>query len=105
MPDASDSYRQLDLTVLNKMILEEQLGITPENEEDRVDYTMSLDEGRKLVENGEYTCMFVINPVRPPQFNAMTQTGERLPKRSVSIFPKPATGIVIHKFTNDMENN
>lgn len=105
MPDASVSYRQLDLAVLNKMILEEQLGITAENEEERVDYTRSLTEGKKAVDNGEFTCMFVVNPVRPPQFNAMTETGERLPKRSVSIFPKPATGIVIHKFTEDIEND
>ncbi len=103
MPEASDSYRHLDLTVLNKLILEEQLGITPQNEEERVDYTRSLDEGKKAVESGEFTCMFVVNPIRPPQFNAMTETGERLPKRSVSIFPKPATGIVIHKFTDDVE--
>lgn len=105
MPDVSENYRQLDLTVLNKLIFEEQLGITSENEAERVDYTRSLEEGKKAMESGEFTCLFVVNPVRPPQFNAMTETGEKLPKRSVSIFPKPATGIVIHKFTSDLIND
>ena len=105
LPDVSESYRHLDLTVLNKLIFEEQLGITAENEEERVDYTRSPMDGKRAVQNGEFTCMFVINPVRPPQFKAMTETGERLPKRSVSIFPKPATGIVIHKFTDNIEND
>ncbi|MBQ7974705.1 MAG: DUF1015 family protein, partial [Clostridia bacterium] len=83
MPDVSDSYRLLDLTVLNKLIFEEQLGITAENESARVDYTRSISDGKRAVENGEFTCLFVVNPVRPPQFNAMTETGEKLPKRSV----------------------
>ncbi len=101
MPDVSESYRFLDLNILNKLILEEQMGINPATETERISYTRDLSSGVKAVDSGEYNCMFVINPVRPPQFSAMTKTGERLPKRSVSIFPKPATGIVIHKFEED----
>ena len=101
MPDASESYRLLDLNILNKLILEEQMGINPSTETERIAYTRDISQGIKAVDNKEYDCMFIINPVRPPQFSAMTKTGERLPKRSVSIFPKPATGIVIHKFTDN----
>ena len=101
MPDVSDSYRMLDLNILNKLILEEQMGINLSTESERIAYTRDINQGIKAVDNGEYDCMFIINPVRPPQFSAMTETGERLPRRSVSIFPKPATGIVIHKFTDN----
>ena len=105
MPDVSDSYRNLDLNILNKLMFEEQFGINESNEAERVTYTRSINEGIAAVDNKEYTCLFVVNPVRPPQFEAMTKTGEKLPKRSVSIFPKPATGIVIHKFCKDLLND
>ncbi len=98
MPDASKAYRQLDLTILNKLVLNNEFRIDTAQETEYVGYTRSISEGMKLVESGDYDCLFVINPVRPPQFEAMTKTGEKLPKRAVSIFPKPATGIVIHKF-------
>lgn len=98
LPDASKAYRQLDLTILNKLVLDDEFRIDTDQETEYVGYTRSISEGMKLVDSGEYECLFVINPVRPPQFEAMTKTGEKLPKRAVSIFPKPATGIVIHKF-------
>ena len=105
MPEASESYRFLDLNILNKLILEEQMGMDPSTESERISYTRDIHDGINAVDNKEYDCMFIINPVRPPQFSAMTQTGERLPKRAVSIFPKPATGIVIHKFAEDLVND
>ncbi len=105
MPDVSESYRFLDLNILNKLILEEQMGIDASTDSERIAYTRDIQDGMNSIDNHEYDCMFVINPVRPPQFSAMTETGERLPKRSVSIFPKPATGIVIHKFTSDLNND
>ncbi len=98
LPEASKSYRQLDLTILNKLVLNDEFRIDTSQETEHVGYTRNIEEGMRLVDSGEYDCLFVINPVRPPQFEAMTKTGEKLPKRAVSIFPKPATGIVIHKF-------
>ena len=99
MPDVSECYRMLDINVFNKLIMEEQLGIDSESDSERIFYTRDVKRGMRAVGNQEFTCMFILNPVRPEQFNVMTHTGERLPKRSISIFPKPATGIVIHKFT------
>ncbi|MBP3360555.1 MAG: DUF1015 domain-containing protein [Clostridia bacterium] len=99
MPEISESYRYLDINILNKLILEEQLGIDTDKDDSMIGYTRNIFEGMKAVDNNDFDCMFVMNPVRPAQLAAMTVSGERLPKRSVSIFPKPATGIVIHKFT------
>ncbi len=101
MPDASDVYKSLDLCVLNKLIFEEQLNMDSENDT-RIEYTRSLSDGVKSVDMGEYSCLFAMNPVRGWQFDELTATSELLPKRAVSIFPKPATGIVIHKFTTEI---
>ena len=50
------------------------------------------------VEKGECDCMFVVNPVRRKQMTDIILSDELLPKRSLSVFPKPATGVVIYKF-------
>ena len=103
MPDVSEDYRYLDINILNKLILEEQLGID-ETTDNLISYTRDIQEGMKAVDTNEFDCMFVMNPVRTTQLSAMTKTGEKLPKRSVSIFPKPATGVVIHKFTTTLQD-
>jgi uncharacterized protein (DUF1015 family) len=61
-------------------------------------YTTSLEEGVFEVEKGECDCMFVVNPVRRKQMTDIILSDELLPKRSLSVFPKPATGVVIYKF-------
>jgi len=102
MPEVSDDYRYLDINILNKLLLDEQLGINEKTDE-TISYTRDIEEGMKAVDNGEFDCMFVMNPVRTTQLTAMTKTGEKLPRRSVSIFPKPATGVVIHKFAPNLQ--
>lgn len=97
-PDSSDTYRSLDLVVLNKLILEDVCNISEESGDERVFYTTSLNEGIEAVKNGEYGCMFAVNPVRKNQMTDIILSDELLPKRSLSVFPKPVTGIVIHKF-------
>ncbi len=97
LPDASDTYRYLDLSVLNKLILEDLCNIK-EDDTERLIYTTSLEEGVFAVEKGECDCMFVVNPVRKKQMTDIILSDELLPKRSLSVFPKPATGVVIYKF-------
>lgn len=101
LPSASDIYSNLDISILNKLVLEEQLNMDPDGD-NRIEYTRSLRDGINAVDSGEYSCLFVLNPVRTWQVEGLINFGEKLPKRSVSIFPKPATGIVIHKFNDNI---
>lgn len=98
MPDKSDIYCSLDITVLNKLVFEELLNITDENMSARVDYTRSAEFGIRSVEAHEYGCMFMMNPVKLNQVSGIAMAGEKMPKHSVCIFPKPATGVIIHRF-------
>ncbi len=99
LPGKSDIYCSLDITVLNKLIFEELLNIRDdETMSARVDYTRSAEYGVRCVEAHEYGCMFMLNPVKLNQVSGVTVAGEKMPKHSVCIFPKPATGVVIHRF-------
>ncbi len=100
-PDKSPAYRMLDVTVLNSLILEDIFNIMPDKMDERVDYTISRTEGIKKVDAGEYGCMVVINAVKSAQISEVSQAGEKMPKRSIFIFPKASSGVVL----NIMDDN
>lgn len=97
MPDKSPAYRGLDVTVLNHLLLEEVLGINENNYHEQVTFTKRLLSGVKKVQQGEYNCIFIINPTKASQISAVAVAGEKMPERSISIFPKPATGILFNR--------
>ena len=95
----SDAYRSLDVSVLNSLILNDILGITEENYNERVEFTKSVSEGIKKVNSEEFDCLFAINPVKDSQIREVAMAGEKLPPRSICVFPKPITGIIIYIMT------
>ena len=96
IPEKSDAYISLDVTVLNKLILEDILNISPEDAEERIEYTKSVTEGLALVKNGSYGCLLAINPVRTEQIRAVAASGDKMPPHSICVFPKPITGIIFN---------
>jgi uncharacterized protein (DUF1015 family) len=92
----SDAYCSLDVAVLNSLILEDLLGINDENYDERISYTKSVAEGTKKVKDGEFGCLFAINPVRDSQIRAVATAGEKLPSKSICLFPKPITGVIMN---------
>lgn len=94
MPEKSNAYLGLDVTVLNKLILEDVLNISEDNE--NIAYTKSITEGIHFVNDNEFSCFFAINPVKTEQMHAITSSGEKMPPHSICIFPKPATGVLFN---------
>ncbi len=97
LPDASEAYRKLDVTVLNKIILEKLLNITEEDMAECVTCTTRASFGIASVENKEFDCMIVVNPVRADQICQVAMAHERMPEKSMFIFPKASTGVVVYK--------
>lgn len=100
LPDKSLAYCGLDVIVFNKLILEDILNISEDKVDDYVSYTKRATHGLESVKNKESGCMFVLNPVKAEQIREVALSGDVMPDRSIYIFPKPATGIIIHKFEN-----
>ena len=97
LPDMSDAYRSLDVTVLNHIVLEELLNIPPEQQKERITYTRRLTTGIDEVRNGDYGCLFVMNHVHADQIRGIARAHEKMPEKAIFIFPKAATGVVIYK--------
>ncbi len=103
MPDRSEAYRHLDVTVLHKLILEQYLGIDEENMKNQKNlvYTRDAHEAIDSVKSGEFDCAFLINPTKVSEIREVAQANEKMPQKSTYFWPKLVTGIVINKF--DME--
>lgn len=96
-PDKSDAFLSLDVSVLNALILEDILGIDKKSYDERIVITKSVKDGTDRVRSNEFGCLFAINPVKASQIRAVATAGDKLPPKSICLFPKPITGIVINK--------
>jgi len=94
LPEKSDAYLSLDVTVLNKLILEDVLNMSEDSPD--ITYTKSITEGIQFVTENECSCFFAINAVKTEQMHAITNCGEKLPAHSICVYPKPATGIIFN---------
>lgn len=98
LPDKSDAYRSLDVTVLNTLVLDELLNISHDNYREYIGFTKRASKWITAVQEGESPCLFMINAVKHEQIRAVAMAGEMMPERSIFLFPKAATGVVVHKF-------
>lgn len=99
MPNASEYYRALDVSVLHSMILEKYFGIDKENmaNQKNLVYTRSYSEAVESVKNGEFQCSFIINATKIRQIKDISLNNEKMPQKSTYFWPKLVTGIVMNK--------
>ncbi len=98
LPDKSSAYGNLDVTVFNELILGDILNIKKEDYDKYIKYTKRASKGTAAVNNKEVSCLFILNPVKAEQIREVALSGDVMPDRSIYIFPKPETGVIINKF-------
>ncbi len=99
LPDVNKELRNLDVTVLHSLILEQILNIDKENMAKQINLTYTRDSGEaiELVNNGA-NCAFLLNPTRVEQIAKVGNAGEKMPQKSTYFYPKLITGLVMNKF-------
>lgn len=100
LPERSNAYRSLDVSVLHTLILEELLGIDKENMARQINltYTRDEEEACALADSGEAQCAFLLNATRVEQIAAVAAAGEKMPQKSTYFYPKLITGLVMNCF-------
>ncbi|MCH5211511.1 MAG: DUF1015 domain-containing protein [Oscillospiraceae bacterium] len=94
LPEMSKAYCGLDTVVLRKLILNDLFNI--EESEELVSTTISSNHCYNAVKNGNGDIMIVMNPVKVEQIESVTAAGEKMPFRTISMFPKPWVGPIIN---------
>lgn len=103
LPDHSEAYRGLDVSILHTLILEQLLGIDKENMASQINltYTRSAEEATEAVEKGEGNCCFLLNATRVEEICAVASAGEKMPQKSTYFYPKLITGLVMNDLNLD----
>src|SRR5439155_111815 len=62
LPDLPEPVRQLDVTVLHKLLIERGLGIEAGAKEHALGYVRWVEDGVKKLKAGEFGCMVELKP-------------------------------------------
>jgi len=88
----SAAWRNLDVTLLAYAVLPETgYDGSPEN----IDYSESGRHALEAVERGDFDVALLLNATTIQDVIAVSETGDRMPRKSTYFYPKLATGVVM----------
>ena len=102
-PDKSEAWRSLDVSVLQKLVLEKVLGLDEQQMGNPayVDYVKdvpnAVDEIIAQVDASKRQIALFTTAVKMEELTRVTDAGERMPHKSTYFFPKMYTGLTIQK--------
>jgi uncharacterized protein (DUF1015 family) len=94
----SAPYRRLDTAVLEKLVLEEALGLSDEDISHGrgLGYASDMGETLALIEKNEYDVAFLLRPTPVEQVRAVAEAGETMPPKSTYFYPKLLSGLLFN---------
>ncbi|MCC6145232.1 MAG: DUF1015 domain-containing protein [Candidatus Hydrogenedentes bacterium] len=92
--DHGPAWRDLDVAVLHRGILENLLGL-PEGTE--FAYEKSAPAALAAANEGGAVLAFILRAVKPEQIRACAEAGEAMPQKSTYFFPKLPSGAVMYR--------
>ena len=103
-PNHSAAYQELDVTILQALVLEQVLGITPSDmaAETRVTFFKDPETAFDRLEAGEFQAGFFVNPTGLDQIREVALGGERMPQKATFFYPKLPTGLVFHDLSSTL---
>jgi uncharacterized protein (DUF1015 family) len=93
----SDAYKGLDVAVLQALVLEACLGMTPESiaAQENIAFEKSAAKSEQLVLDGAAQAAFLLNPTRMEQLKAVSDAKDVMPQKSTYFLPKLLTGMAL----------
>jgi uncharacterized protein (DUF1015 family) len=94
----SESYRRLDTAVLEKLLLEDALGLSEDDisHQRGLGYARDVDQARELLSAGKYDLAFLLRPTPVEQVQAIAAAGETMPPKSTYFYPKLLSGLLFN---------
>jgi len=101
--EKSPAWRQLDVSILHKLILEGILEIDEKklanqsNLEYVKDTPNAIDDSINGIDTGKKQLALFMNPPKLEQIEQVANAGERMPQKATYFYPKVYTGLTINK--------
>lgn len=99
--DQSAAYKNLDVTVLHRIVIERVLGIPHDRASVERNILFMKDplEAVRSVDSGEGAMAFFMNPTKVGQVRDTADHGEKMPQKSTYFHPKPCSGVIMNRIT------
>lgn len=95
----SQTYRQLDATVFESVVLQHALGLDGDQRERAVTFTPDVAEAVRTVVRSETQAAFFLRPTPLRDVLAVALAGEVMPPKSTYFYPKVPLGLVFYDLT------
>jgi uncharacterized protein (DUF1015 family) len=98
LADHSAPYRRLDTAVLEKLVLEDALGLSEDDISHGrgLGYASDVGETLSKIERREYDVAFLLRPTPVEQVRAVAEAGETMPPKSTYFYPKLLSGLLFN---------
>ncbi len=98
-PDDTDVYKKLDINILHKIIFEDILKISEEDQYRgvHIEYTKGSERALDKLEDEKYQFAFFINAPLMREIFLVARANETMPQKSTYFYPKVYSGLVINK--------
>ncbi|MEA2064604.1 MAG: DUF1015 domain-containing protein [Gemmatimonadota bacterium] len=97
----SNIWKNLDVTILHKLIIEQRLGVSAEDLEHQrcVEYLRDPAQALEMVldPGSKHQAVFFLNPTSVKDVVAVADRGECMPQKSTDFYPKMLAGLVINR--------
>lgn len=93
-------WKNLNLPILHNILLKKCLNVKKED----ISFIKGLEKGIKTVDDKEdIEAIFIVNPALLEEIQRITSLGEIMPQKSTYFYPKPLSGLIIHRHSNEIE--
>ena len=96
--DHSPSWNELDVAIVQTLILEDQLQLSPADiaAGRSIRYSHHMSEAWQALQNQDAQAIILLNGIPLRQVCAIAQADDRMPQKSTYLYPKLVTGLVIN---------
>ncbi|MBN1524837.1 MAG: DUF1015 domain-containing protein [Spirochaetales bacterium] len=100
-PNSTDTWKLLDVNVLNTLVLSHITGISEDDMAagTNVVYIKDAAEACQLVRSGGKQIAFILNNTPLDAMLAVSDSEEKMPRKSTYFYPKPMSGMVFYEMT------
>ena len=95
----SKEWKNLDIPILHQILLEKCLNVS----KDKISFIKDVNKGISNVDDNNIKALFIVNPTTLEDVHRITHLGEIMPQKSTYFYPKPLSGLIIHKHTDKIE--
>jgi len=96
----SKEWKNLNLPILHEILLKGCLNVKTED----ITFIKNVKNGIKNVnKNEDIKALFVVNPTTLEEVHKITKLGEIMPQKSTYFYPKPLSGLIIHRHMDGIE--